>query len=86
MALSQTALKSSIKDILTANLAETKKTPSEMLDGIANQLATVITDYIKTATITTTIVVAPVTGACATPAGPGTITGTTTATATHVIS
>ena len=42
-------------------------------DEAAEMLATIITDYVKTATVTTTA-----TGTCATPAGAGTIAGSGT--------
>lgn len=42
-------------------------------DEAAEMLATIITDYVKTATVTTTV-----TGKCVTPAGDGTIEGSGT--------
>lgn len=84
MALNLTQFKKDLKDALLAaqeknqvdNLAEDPKdAPAVAMGNLADELATVIDAYIKTATVSTSVSTT-VTGACATPAGPGTIEGT----------
>jgi hypothetical protein len=64
MALAQPALKTNLLTLF--NLMKTQEMSEE---DFANNLATIITDYIKTAQVTTTVTVA-------TPSGPGSGTGT----------
>ena len=66
MPLVKETLKTGIKGLLTD-----MRTKEEISDEyFADQLATLIDAYIKSATVTTTV-----TGTCATPAGAGTIAG-----------
>jgi len=69
MALNKAILKTQLK----ALQQEMKGREDDSMDYYAEQLATIIDAYIKTATVSTTV-----TGSCATPAGPGTIAGTGT--------
>lgn len=82
MALNLAKFKTDLKGaLLTAqeknqvdNLTEDPKdAPAVAMGNPADELATVIDAYIKTATVSTTV-----TGTCATPAGAGTIAGTGT--------
>lgn len=72
MALVKDTLKAGI---LAAFKAQQKKEadPDAALNDLADKLATAIDTYIKSGTVTTVV-----TGACATPAGPGTINGSGT--------
>lgn len=65
MALNKVALKKSLKDMFAS------RPKSE--DEAAEKLAGIIFDFVTSAQVTTTVV-----GECATPAGPGTVTGTGT--------
>lgn len=71
MALNKTQLKQQLKELQQ----DMKIREDDSMEHYAEQLATIIDNYVKTALVSTTV-----TGACATPAGPGTITGTGTGT------
>ena len=78
MALNLTKFKSDLKAALkTAQASNFDLDPSnpdtakdKAMENLANAIAEQVDAYIKTATVSTTV-----TGACATPAGPGTIEG-----------
>lgn len=61
------------KELLKQNLLQMFKSRPQSDEEAADKLATIIIDFVKTATVTTTV-----TGTCATPAGAGTIAGTGT--------
>lgn len=83
MALNLTKFKSDLKAALkTAQASNFDLDPSnpetakdKAMENLANAIAEQVDAYIKTATVRTTVRTT-VTGACATPAGPGTIEGT----------
>jgi hypothetical protein len=66
MALNKTVLKQELKTLQQ----DMKTREDDSMEHYAEQLATIIDNYVKTATVSTTV-----TGTCATPAGPGTIAG-----------
>lgn len=72
MALVKETLKTGIVAAFMAQ-SEKKKNPEAALNDLADKLATAIDAYVKSGTVSTVV-----TGACATPAGAGTITGTGT--------
>lgn len=61
------------KELLKQNLLQMFKSKPQSDEEAADKLATIIIDFVKTATVTTTV-----TGTCATPAGAGTIAGSGT--------
>jgi hypothetical protein len=72
MALVKETLKAEIKAAFDAQSAK-KENPVEALSDLADKLATAFDNYIKSATVSTTV-----NGTCATPAGAGTIAGSGT--------
>jgi hypothetical protein len=74
MALVKSTLKSAILNAFKAQQSK-EENPDGALDDLADKLSAAIESYVKSATVSTTV-----TGACATPAGPGTITGSGTGT------
>ena len=82
MALNLSKFKSDLKAALkTAQASNFDLDPSnpdtakdKAMENLANAIAEQVDAYIKTATVSTTVSTT-VTGACATPAGPGTIEG-----------
>lgn len=77
MSLNLTKFKSDLKDALLEAKKKNQQDGVESdkaMENLANEIATVIDGYIKTATVSTTVSTT-VTGTCATPAGPGTIEG-----------
>ena len=74
MALNLAKFKTDLKTALLAAQEKNQKdgvSVDTALGNLADEIATQVDAYIKTATVSTTV-----TGACATPAGPGTIEGT----------
>jgi hypothetical protein len=74
MALATAALKNSIKAAFKDQSTKTDD-PVAALDDLADKLSKAVESFIKTGTVNTSV-----SGACATPAGPGTITGSGTGT------
>lgn len=77
MALNLTKFKSNLKAALLNAQKKNQQDgveSDEAMENLANEIATVIDGYIKTATVSTTVSTT-VTGTCSTPAGSGTITG-----------
>ncbi len=70
MALVKDTLKTQIEAAFKAQSSKKDK-PEDALADLADKIATAIDSYVKSATVNTAV-----TGTCATPAGPGTITGT----------
>lgn len=76
MALNLTKFKSDLKTALLSAQAKNQKDGVDIdtaMKNLADEIATQVDAYIKTAQVTTSV-----TGTCATPAGPGTITGSGT--------
>lgn len=74
MALNLEKFKTDLKTALLAAQAKNQKdgvSVDTALGNLADEIATQVDAYIKTATVSTTVA-----GICATPAGPGTIEGT----------
>lgn len=71
MALDKTILKNEIKSLMQDMMQK----ENASFDEFATRLSDAVDEYVKTATVSTTV-----TGACATPAGAGTISGTGTGT------
>lgn len=61
------------KSILKSNLKAVFSSRPKSDDEAAEKLAEVIFNFVKSATVTTTVI-----GTCETPSGPGTVTGTGT--------
>lgn len=75
MALVSSVLAMQLEQAFLSALNNTEVEPAVAAKTIANQIATAIDAYIKSATVQTTV-----TGTCTTAAGPGAIVGTGTGT------
>lgn len=75
MALVSSVLAMQLEQVFLSALNNTEVEPAVAAKTMANQMATAIDAYIKSATVQTTV-----TGTCANAAGPGTIVGAGTGT------
>jgi|BioPla2DNA2_1021312.scaffolds.fasta_scaffold10529_7 hypothetical protein len=74
MPLATPTLKQQIIDAFEAQMTKTEN-PEAAINDLADKLSKAIEAFVKSGDVNTTV-----TGACATPAGPGTISGTGTGT------
>lgn len=85
MALNLAKFKTDLKAALKTAADKNNKDGVDLdtaLGNLADEIATQVDAYIKTATVNVTSVTTSVTGTCATPSGAGTIAGTGTGTGT----